>query len=270
LAPFNQDHPDLGGIVLSQPPHQQRFSFGHAYDPKTKSFEFNLRRLYILNPPSGEWPALDLNSPTPNPSEALAASKIDSTYRVLQTTELASAINKGIQLQVGGDHNHLTSAYIDYVPNSAELALELNDPAYYFTIYPQKPDASGTKYTSDNTIQRVRQLWTSQVTAAPSTVTVPAAPIQVSAPIGAPMPIQPPKASIVPITENVPGQAGKITVQDHPVIPASTSTLPPTQMPKKCFTMDVFVDYKGLRLRKDGAYDPGDYIPIQSKYLLGQ
>jgi hypothetical protein len=33
--------------------------------------------------------------------------------------------------------------------------------------------------------------------------------------------------------------------------------------------MDVFVDYRGLRLRQDGVYDPGDYVPTQSKYLIG-
>ncbi|KAK5444264.1 hypothetical protein LTS15_010379 [Exophiala xenobiotica] len=58
--------------------------------------------------------------------------------RVLKTTALAAAVNQGIQQPVGGDPNRPTSAYVDYVPNSAELALELNDPAYYFTIYPDR------------------------------------------------------------------------------------------------------------------------------------
>src|ERR1700709_2435989 len=109
LTPYKDNHPDLSGIVLSQPPHQQRFSFGYAYHPTPlNSFDFKLRHLYTKDAPDGEWPALN-NSGTPSESEILAASKIDLTTRVLKTTELAAAINKGIQQQVGEDPSHLTS-----------------------------------------------------------------------------------------------------------------------------------------------------------------
>jgi len=83
--------------VLSQPPHQQRFSFGHGYDPISKSFVFKLRQLYTSpkSPsPEEEWPSLDI--PSTSPPNMLAASKIDSGTRVLKTAELAAAINKGI------------------------------------------------------------------------------------------------------------------------------------------------------------------------------
>jgi hypothetical protein len=268
LAPYNKDHPDLSGIVLSQPPHQQRFSFGHTYNPTENSFEFKLRHLYTKDAPNGEWPVWDHSDTTPpNNPEKLAAKKIDSDTRLLKTTELAAEINKGIQQQVGGDPNHATSAYIDYVPNSAELALELNDPAFYFIIYPER------QHSSPNTIQRVRKLWTTQHNTSAATPAVTSPPPRVSAPIGTPIPVQPPKANIpvpiIPIQENVPGKAGKVIVRDHAVTPANTSFVPPTLMPKKCFTMDIFVDYRGLRLRQDGVYDPGDYVPTQSKYLIG-
>jgi hypothetical protein len=87
------------------------------------------------------------------------------------------------------------------------------------------------------------------------------------------MPVQPPKANvavpIIPVPENVPGKAGKVMVRDDAVVPADTATVPPTQTPKKCFSMSVFVDYRGLHLRENGVYDPGDYVPTQSKYLIG-
>jgi hypothetical protein len=277
LAPYNRDHPDSSGIVLSQPPHQQRFSFGYAYVPTTNSFEFKLRHLYTENPPDAEWPGWDHSTQVPpNQPEKLAASQIDPTTRVLKTTALAAAVNHGIQQQVGGDPIRPTTAYIDYVPNSAELALELNDPAYYFTVYPDQP------YVSRNTTQRKRKLWSKPASSSTSTAqggttgtdtgagkssTTPAPvsdgfkpPAQPASPKG-PLPAipsqipAPGKAIVVPFTKSGP--------------PINTGSLPPNMMPIKSFTMDVFVNSKGLKLRQNGVYEPSDYVPTGGLYLIG-
>jgi hypothetical protein len=270
LTKYDEDHPDRSGIVLSQPPHQQRFSFGHAYDPTSKQFEFKLRHLYTQNAPDAEWPLWDHSNLSPNNQpEMIAATKFDFTTRVLKTTELATAINNGIQQKLKGDPNHPESAYVDYVPNSAELGLELNDPAYYFAIYPE------TQLTSNNTGQILRQLWTPQVKFGDEPQTPTSPPPKLSDPIGTEIPIQPPgadtKVPIIPVPRDIPGQGTRIIFQDHPVSPPSRDkgNVPPSLMPMKCFTMDVFADYKGLIQRVGGVYDPEDYVPTQSKYLLG-
>ncbi|KAG4414042.1 hypothetical protein IFR04_012818 [Cadophora malorum] len=262
LAKFDSAHPDRSGIVLSQPPHQQRFSFGHAYDPDDNKFEFRVRHLYTTKDdvPSGEWKVLQSLE-----SGLEAAKQIDGDTRVLKVGELAKIINNGIQQQPGTDLENPRSGYMDFVPNSAELALELNDPAYYFIIYP-KADAQ-----SMNKLQRIRKIWAAPV---PPRVPEPqpTQPPSTSDPIGPP--IQPPLADgptpIIPVRADVPGEAGKVIVVDHPVMPVDrdSGNVPVNMMPKKCFTMDVFVDYRGLRLRENGAYDRGDYIPTQSKYLV--
>ncbi|KAF2257915.1 hypothetical protein CC78DRAFT_622237 [Lojkania enalia] len=257
LAGYNDEHPDRGGIVLSQPPHQQRFSFGHSYNLNDDKFEFRLRHLYTGEESRpGEWPIWDHSNISDKP-ERDAASKIDEATRVLKTSELASVINAGIQ-----DEGINEYAYMDYVPNSAELALELNDPAYYFTIYPGS--------TSTNKEQRVRQLYIKAGNKTPPSPDKPTP--EKSKTIGETTLVQPPFANdsvpIIPVPDDIPGKAAKVITIHHPTIPSSTGSIPLNMMPKKCFTMDVFVHQKGLRPRLNGAYDAGDYVPTKGKYLL--
>ena len=267
LAQYDSSHPDNSGIVLSQPPHQQRFSFGHTYDPVGDKFEFILRHLYTGDKiKEGEWKAWKFQGPEQDRPDVKVAQQIDLDFRVLKVGGLAKTINQGIQQQPGTDPENSAWGYVDYIPNSAELALELNDPAYYFAIYPQ------VDHASNNTTQRVRQIWASKLE--PKNPDNPPTPPPVrSDPIGPP--IQPPLADgptpIIPVRPDVPGSGGKVIVVDHPVMPADrdTGNVPLNMMPKKCFTMNVFVDYRGLRQRDDGAYEAGDYIPTQSKYLIG-
>lgn len=264
LAEYDSMHPDNSGIVLSQPPHQQRFSFGHAYNPSTNKFEFILRRLYTGDKiKEGEWKAWKYDGTDPNRPDLKAAQQIDLDFRVLDVGELARTINQGIQ---GPDPENSAYKYEDYVPNSAELALELNDPAYYFAIYPH------VDHHSDNTTQRSRQLWAAKLEPKnPDTPSTP--PPGRSDPIGPP--VQPPLAEgptpIIPVRPDVPGSGSKVIVVDHPVMPADQDkgNVPQNMMPKKCFTMNVFADYRGLRAREDGTYEAGDYIPTKSKYLIG-
>jgi hypothetical protein len=269
LTAFNSTYPDRSGIVLSQPPHQQRFSFGHAYNPSDHTFEFKLRHLYTgakEDVPTGEWKAWERSGLEETWPETQAAKQIDTHTRVLNVGQLAKIINQGIQEQPGTDPMNAKWGYVDYVPTSAELALELNDPAYYFCIYPEEAARS------TNTTQRVRKIRTAELQPR-NPEPGPVQPPGTSEPLGPP--VQPPLAEgptpIIPVRPDVPGQAGKVIVVDHPVMPADrdTGSIPINMMPKKCFNMNVFVDYRGLRLRENGAYDAGDYIPTQSKYLIG-
>ncbi|ORY12599.1 hypothetical protein BCR34DRAFT_613864 [Clohesyomyces aquaticus] len=264
LAQYNEQHPDQSGIILSQPPHQQRFSFGHAYVPATGGFEFRFRHLYTVNPKDGEWPLWEGKAA----QEAIAAAQIDPKSRVLKLDGLAKSINKGILQVPVDDPTHHKPGYIDYVPNSAELALELNDPAYYFAIYPQ------TEHRSDNTSQILRQLWTPEVKIGvpqddPTSPTQP----PFSDPIGDIIPVQPSGPDtgkpVIVIPSDVPGQGSKVIFNDKPTMPTDRDkgNIPGNMIPIKCFFMDVFVDYKGLYPRNDGIYHPDDYIPTNGQYL---
>jgi hypothetical protein len=268
LAKYDADHPDLSGIVLAQPPHQQRFSFGHTYNPDKEAFEFKLRHLYTGQTkddvPSGEWKIWEHGGPVNDRPEAIAAKQIDLDNRVMNVGQLARTINQGIKEAPGQDPRNAKWGYVDYVPNSAELALELNDPAYYFAIYPKEAARS------TNTTQRIRQIRVRDVQT-PAPTPAPTNPPGSSDPIGPP--VQPPLANgptpIIPVRPDVPNLAGKVTVVDHSVMPGNTGNVPANLMPKKCFTLNVFADYRGLRLREDGTYDAGDYIPTKGLYLVG-
>jgi hypothetical protein len=105
LAKYDANHPDLSSIVLAQPPHQQRFSFGHTYNQTDNSFEFKLRHLYTgqkEDVPSGEWPVWEHAGPE-DQREAIAAKQIHLDTRVLKVGELAKTINQGIQQAPGAD-----------------------------------------------------------------------------------------------------------------------------------------------------------------------
>ncbi|KAF2001043.1 hypothetical protein P154DRAFT_464864, partial [Amniculicola lignicola CBS 123094] len=268
LAKYDKDHPDRSGIILSQPPHQQRFSFGHAYIPRKDTvdphFEFKLRHLYTVNPPpDGEWPLWEERAGKFNEN---AAAQIDLNSRVLKLDGLAKSVNLGIRQD---DPNRPTTAYVDYVPNSAELGLELNDPAYYFAIYPQAEHHSAT------TAQILRQLWTPEIKIGvpqqgPSSPTVP----PFSDPIGDKIPEQPSGPDtgkpVIPVPRDIPGQGSKVIFNDKPTVPTDQDkgNIPVNMNPIKCFTLDVFVDYKGLYPRTGGFFHPDDYIPTNGKYLI--
>ncbi|KAF2994240.1 hypothetical protein E8E13_000446 [Curvularia kusanoi] len=271
LATYNEEHPDKSGIILSQPPHQQRFSFGNAYLPDKKKFEFKLRHLYTENPPDGEWPLWQRPDSTSPQPEEVAAAQIDPESRVLKSSGLAKAVNQGIRQQLGGDTKHPTAAYLDFVPNSAELGLELNDPAYYFAIYAE------AKECSSNTEQILRQVWTPGVKFGPPDKKPDTLPPTFSGPIFDPLkPLKQPSPpddgkAVVNIPVDVPGNGSKIIPVDKPTDPTDSDKghIPQNMLPIKSFQLDVFAAYKGLHPRiPPGVYDPDDYIPTNSKYLI--
>src|SRR5207248_3660900 len=126
--------------------------------------------------------------------------------------------------------------YIDYVANSAELALELNDPSYYFQIYPDE----GTAWQPGQALtRRDRQLWCTKVLPPTDTTisTLPTNPPD-SEPIGPPpLPPKHPDSTgpIHPITNAAPDKATNVVFKDTPAVPANPSQPLGTSQPITCF-----------------------------------
>ena len=221
------------------------------------AFEFRLRELFTEGAPTVQWPEFT--------SSNNAGLKIDMASRLIDATALAKDINGDIRLQLGADSNYPKGAYLDYVPNSAELALELNDPAYYFSVYPA--------HTSTNTTPRTRLLWTLPVkTGTSTTATTPVDIPTFSKPIGAPIPRHTPSAPkpnpVQPVPQDLPSRSSKVIFKDLPVVPADTSKRPASSIPGPCFVLQVYVDYKGPQPLPDGPnFAPTDYIPTKNTYL---
>lgn len=155
---------ELEYITFAQPPHQQRFSLGYNLTSAGIP-EFNLTQLYTRSPPVApetidprapppktDWPPL-----TNQPDSTETANWYDPVSRMVRLATLAKAVNQ--KLTFGSPTGSSTDpAYLDYVPNSAELAMELNDKAYYFRLLPSKSitDSGETDKLGETD---VRQLW---------------------------------------------------------------------------------------------------------------
>ena len=266
-----------------QPSHQQRFSFGYAYIPKKNSFDFQIRQLFTDNTPvveriNGEeipkWKSLDEDQ---QPNDHKVASwfvnseqpinGVSKPRRVLNLSQMAKDVNKMIR----DNSLVIKHPYLDFVPNSAELALELNDPSYYFWIKPPKlaPGKAVAPLTERN-----RQLYCAAVIppTKSSTDTLNPNPGD-SKPIGGAG--LPPKVAelttpIRPVTRQSPNNATHIVVVKTNPIPVNPSQPLKTGTPLACFDVRIYADYKGLPpLWKavDGSYDAADYIPTRNEYL---
>jgi hypothetical protein len=261
---------ELESIELAQPSHQQRFSFGHAYDPNTKSFAFSLRHLFT----DGEsdmkkWSSIESQPDATQIDRWFAHSEPDANplnpgvkapKRVLNLANMAPDVNKLVRTTSPSGHT-----YVDFVANSAELALELNDPSYYFLI---KPPNSG----SETNTPRNRQLHSTK-TIAPTESTIgtlnPNPPD--SKPIGGSLPPKIPSSTtpVHPITRQSPDKANHIVFSEANPIPANPARPLGTSQPLACFNVQIYADYKGPPKiwTEDNSFDPGNYIPTQNDYL---
>ena len=224
-------------------------------------FDFKLRELYTDGAPESEWPQLQ----APNK----AGTCIDMKTRVIDVSALAKEVHQSVlKLETNGTFPQ--RAYRDYVPNSAELGLELNDPAYYFSIYPPK--------TSTNTTPRSRRLWTKAVrdgitVTVDTEVDIPS----FSQPIGppAPSPLPPDQGSniepIRPVPVDTPTRPPRTVSKDLPTRPVDSGKPPSGSTPSPCFVLKVVPDYKVPQPPmdlKDNAFAQNDYVPTKNDYLL--
>jgi hypothetical protein len=195
----------------------------------------------------------------------------DTNTRVIDFSKVAPDVNRRVRELVGTDTSDPNKpSYTDFVPNSAELAMQLNDPCYYFQIIRHNPDPvkNPPKITLRN-----RQLWcASQIE-----IKSPDKPIDTNppdtAPIGsAPAPPKPPKLSEgvhVPGLNPVgaPARANKIIMIKNPLnlSPPATTTFHPQ------FTTLVYPDYKGVPKiwPQDGpfSFDKTNYLPTLNDNL---
>jgi hypothetical protein len=167
-------------------------------------------------------------------------------------------------------------AYIDPVPNSAELAMELNDPAYYFRLWPTAPPSDSLVPGPYN-----RQLW-----AGPSALGDETSIARlkddgrVSDVLGGHAP-GPRKKDAKKDNKNdggssnqtAPNDATKIPFKDGPAVPSNPSSDLIDDLPRSSFTLAVYPDYKGLPVFHtdddgDNAWDVNNYVPTQNKYLF--
>lgn len=161
--------------------------------------------------------------------------------------------------------------YLDFVPNSAELALELNDPSYFFWIEPP-PVAPGKELMQKS--ERNRQLHCAAVIPPTESTTGTEDPDpDNSKPIGGaglPPKIADLTTPIRPIARQSPSNATHIVIVKTNPIPVNPSQPLKTGLPLACFDVRIYADYKGLPpswKAADGSYDATDYVPTRNEYL---
>jgi hypothetical protein len=258
---------DLQQIELAQPPHNQRFAFCSDLQPPIVANnqkwqpEMTWRQLYTDNTAAANWNAL---APTPTPEQSPgfqpSAATVNEMFsydtRVISFDKMATEVQKQIA----------SPQYIDYTPNSAELALELNDASLYFWI---KPDP-GTVNNTGTPTPRNRQLWClQQIPSPPPSPSPPALPdsgdLGDQPPPGVPQPTEP----LHTITNGVPSQATNIIFKDTNPVPANPSAPLDTAIPLTCFTVQIWADYKGppTLWPDENSFDKNNYLATQNYYL---
>lgn len=264
---------ELELIELAQPGHQQRFTFGSGI--KNGKFQFSLRKLYTTgdNKDMRNWGSLgdDLQ---PEPSKisswfAMSEAKVNDvvpTPRVINFGLMASDVHNAVRANAirNPRTNPPTFQYNDFVANSAELALELNDPSYFFEI---KPFGGGNKEVT----QRNRQLHCQEfILAEDSTIAKPKDNPKDSDPIGGALAPTTPDTSIPidPIRPQPPTKANHIIVSKKSAVPVSPGTNLKASLPAQCFEVKIYADFKGPSAPVNlGRYAPGDFIPSRNEYL---
>jgi hypothetical protein len=223
------------------------------------------RQLYTDSTPAANWNALsEQPTPTPTPEQSPgfqpSAATVNGMFnydtRVISFDKMATEVQKQIA----------SPEYIDYTPNSAGLALELNDASLYFWI---KPDP-GTVNNTGTPTPRNRQLWClQQIPSPPPSPPPPALPdsgdLGDQSPPGVPQPTEP----LHTITNGVPNQATNIIFKDTNPVPANPSAPLGTAIPLTCFTVQIWADYKGppTLWPDDNSFDKNNYLATQNDYL---
>lgn len=255
---------ELEAIELSQPPHQQRFSFGAAKTPS--GFEFELRKLYTDGTDVAKWKAVENQPDQAKIASWLSSSPLDTKPRVVNLARMAKDVNQ-IVLSSSNSPPSNSHSYTDFVANSAELALELNDPSYYFRITPDPGTVSRT-----NT-PRNRQLYCQKAIPPPTEdtagnpLTNPADSESIG---GAPPPKIPGgQTSLHPITREPPDKATNVIFKDTNPVPANPQAPLGTSQPLTNFNVQIYADYKGPPKiwTDDNAFDAANYVPTQNDYL---
>jgi hypothetical protein len=290
---------ELDSIILAQPPHQQCFSLGYSLTGPHRSpdpakpdlpgrLEFKLRKLYTKDAPSGEWEMSDAQpSMAPDPANA----KDDQTKnwynwdsRCIQLRTMMTEMT--VLLQRSASANPPDGEYIDTVPNSCALGIELNSPSYYFVIRPPKnspkmvpaPEDGSSVNPPDKVIEpRDRQLYINlaadEFQPTPAKKPAPASPpapgtaipgTKTSPSVGPPPTGPPPLSSVQPITNRFPPSL--LALRAKPVL-SSGGGAAPIQLQSQ-FALNIYADYKPFPKPRDkDGFDPAAYLPTQNLFL---
>lgn len=211
---------------------------------------------------------------------------------------MAKGINKLCQLEP----NTKKEAYTDKVPNSAEMALQLNDPTYYFQIVPQagqavpkasprrlyiKDDGSGKPSPLSN-VESAKEQFTliSRRPAGynkgkkpsrniPVTPVAPIIPVQLTIPSN---PIRYTSFELSQLVQQIPSISRLRTLdtsiraeaRSTAVSESSSSSSSESEDPQ--FTLSVYPDYRRAPPQRSdtnsNVYDREDYIPTQNRYFF--
>ena len=267
LCLLDRQPEELDQIILAQPPHQQRFSLGSdvrpAADPtKNPIMEFPLKKLYTKGAPEDlPWGNVPDNK---QPTQTELQGWYDFPSRMVNVRKLATDIHGKLLFGTSND----AQAYVDPIATSSELAMELNDPSYFFVISP--------KLAWDGKVKpRNRQLWTVDKGQKPAPQP-PGDDGSSSNTLGdreAPGVKQDTKTRNTP--DDSPARAVAstgLTFDDNfPINPAQPSVRIPANTYQSCFTVEIYPDYKGPPKRdpKSGnVVDPNAYVPTQNTYLF--
>jgi hypothetical protein len=157
MALFDRPFEELSSIYLKQPAHQQNFSIGASLVPGTKHLVVQLTHLYTDKAPDGRWDPLTTGQPDDKITQTWY--NFDPESRMVNITRLAKDIN-GI-LNKSDNQPAAPGVYKDKVPNSCEVAMELNNPSYFFQIPAGNPNGGNEMLTSKGATQR--QIYTAPV-----------------------------------------------------------------------------------------------------------
>lgn len=278
---FDRPFEELEGITLAQPPHQQNFCLGTNLQLNPPTLEVQFKHLFTQNAPDGSWDPRDQADPPGDAEHRLAnwisnqpkANETKNWYdfdpesRMMNVSTMTGAINKFLN-----KHQPLKPGiYNDSVANACELALQLNNPSYYFFIRPKIQNQQNTVrirniFGGDNAIADI------PVDDTPQSSKADDAPAPVNDPsAGALDPTQgTPQTGIptLPSGTKSPAQPTRMTTIELPTVVASPQNqLGPLHLSSQ-FTLLVFPDYKGVPVPfTNSAFDSDDFCPTAHPYL---
>lgn len=262
---FDRRFEELDAIVFAQPPHQQNFSLGFSLVPNPNHLGVQLKHLYTTDPaPDGTWDPL--TSFQPDDKVTGGWYNFSPNSRMVYPMRMATDINKILN----DDKNQPDKpfAYKDKIPNSCEMAMELNNPSYFFRIEPE--------IRKEESVPRARKIYVGPLTDPPksdqptddggvtgNTDDQPSG--TKDAPGG------PPKNTVPPDPIPAKWVPTRMSTKELPMAQATdTDTLSSLQLETR-FVLSIYPDFKGPPIPFDPdaqVFDPDDFVPTQDEYLF--
>jgi len=251
---------ELESIILAQPTHQQRFSFGSYLD--TNGLTFKLRTLYTKGAPDGKWEEKQYGLNDKDSKANLLEAWFDKGTRCIKLDTMVADMNKALQFGNPTD----TSNYVDPTPNSCEFGLETNDPSYFFAVVP--PSTLSVAARDRQLFVRGVQPSTAAVWKTKSTVIMA---VDEALSEKKAMVTRPPISQLPQVHSIVKQPHHQLRMQAKPstaAVQLVARNVGASTVTSK-FSLTVYPDYKGLPKRyEQSKYDPADYVPTNNLYFF--